>query len=243
MGLIEESISNAILLSLGTKSSSKELLDALTTRYNKTNVVSTAYSAFNTLISLCYTALPPSSSTMSNHISEFLSMSNRLVTLGFPFPKKLLPLLLLNMVPNNENWDILKTSLTRSIPDGSDLTLGAVESKLTMHAGELEQKLGDAPTPSALNSETALKAGKARQPHSRKPRTDRTVSVMENAATPARIAVNSPKREKRGRKESMRAGDGRGRIGQILWKRIQTRTRIRIAIRPKGTFYLSILKY
>ena len=101
-GIIQRYLSDNILLSIDTKDSAKQLYNAIVKRYNETNMVTTAFHALTTLVSMKYDSVP-SSKSMSDHIATFLSSSNQLTSLGYPLPEDLLPLLLLRSIPDNKD--------------------------------------------------------------------------------------------------------------------------------------------
>ncbi|KAF6744092.1 hypothetical protein DFP72DRAFT_826415, partial [Ephemerocybe angulata] len=74
LGLILESVSNAIALELDSHETAKDAFDAVVKKYEKTNIGSTAFSTLLELIDLRWTGATP----FSDHISDFYTLNARL---------------------------------------------------------------------------------------------------------------------------------------------------------------------
>jgi len=121
-GIIQEHLSNALLLKTASCASAKELWDKLLSLLNAPNT-SSAFYIFQQLFNVAWDG----NSRVLEHITTLQTSESRLTAMKFAVDSKVLAFILLNSLPKTPEWEIFKSSLINTVEE-SNLTFDAIET-------------------------------------------------------------------------------------------------------------------
>ncbi|KIK73704.1 hypothetical protein PAXRUDRAFT_177686, partial [Paxillus rubicundulus Ve08.2h10] len=124
-GIIQDSISDALLLKTEMHTTSKDLLDALLSIHQVSSLAFTFY-IFQQLFNSAWSG----GSAISEHIVSLCTLKARLAGMKFMIDTRLLAFVLLNSLPKTPEWNMFTSSIINTVKD-SKLTFDAVETRIT----------------------------------------------------------------------------------------------------------------
>jgi len=122
--IIQERLSDALLLKTASCASTKELWDKLLSLLNAPNTFSTFY-IFQQLFNVAWDG----NSRVSVHIATLQTSELCLTAMKFTIDSKVLAFILLNSLPKTLEWEIFKSSLINTVEE-SNLTFDAIETQI-----------------------------------------------------------------------------------------------------------------
>lgn len=149
-GIIQEHLSDALLLKTEACASAKELWEKLRALLDAPNISSTFY-IFQQLFSVSWDSMPD----ISEHITLLWNSEFWLAAMKFSVDTKIMAFLLLNSLPKTLEWDLLKASLINTTEDAK-LMLDGVENQVIAEnaclcsARKLESAMKASATPMSL---------------------------------------------------------------------------------------------
>ena len=145
-GIIQECLSDALLLKTASCASAKELWDKLLSLLNAPNTSSTFY-----IFQQLFNVTLDGNSGVLEHITMLWTSESRLAAMKFAIDSKVLAFILLDSLPKTPEWEIFKSSLINTVEE-SNLTFNAIETQIIMEGARLHP---------SEHSESAMKASGA----------------------------------------------------------------------------------
>ncbi|KIK79575.1 hypothetical protein PAXRUDRAFT_55328, partial [Paxillus rubicundulus Ve08.2h10] len=129
--IIQDSISDALLLKTEMHTTTKDLFDALLSIHQASNLTSTFY-----IFQQLFNSVWSRSSAISKHITSPCTLEACLAGMKFMVNTRLLAFVLLNSLPKTPEWNMFTSSIINTIED-SKLTFDAMETQITSEEARL----------------------------------------------------------------------------------------------------------
>ena len=123
-GIIQDHISDALLIKTRSHKTAKALFDALIEIHQTANLP-TAFYAFRQLFSSTWDG----TSSISDHIASIRTLETRLAGMKFSIDQRVLAFILLNSLPKTLEWNSFTSSIINTVEE-SKLTLDAIEVRI-----------------------------------------------------------------------------------------------------------------
>jgi len=123
-GIIQERLSDALLLKTTFCTSTKELWDKLLSLLDAPNT-SSAFYIFQQLFNVAWDG----NSGVSEHIATLWTSESCLAAMKFAIDSKVLAFILLNSLSKTPEWKIFKSSLINTVEE-SNLTFNVIETRI-----------------------------------------------------------------------------------------------------------------
>ena len=146
-------INDRLLLAHGALSTSKALFDKLVEVHEKSNVIATAYYAFEQMVITRWDGSTP----IEDHISAIRTQDHKLTAMKLGLDPRITAFLLISSIPKTDTWGTFKAAFLNSLAKADKISLEAVENRITAEATRLRN---ESAVSSATSSESALKTSR-----------------------------------------------------------------------------------